>query len=117
MPYKDPKVRKKKHAEYSATYYSKNKDKHKALSKAYRAMAKEKWVVFKNTLSCTQCGFSHSAALDFHHTDPDKKENIISKLVSEGRFSAAMEELQKCIVLCANCHRVHHYKEKKNPAS
>ena len=111
MPYKDPKVKKAKHAEYSATYYLKNKDKVRAAVKIRRAVEKDRWNTFKRTLKCTNCNFSHPAALDFHHTDPSKKENIVSNLISEGRFSAAMEEVQKCIVLCANCHRVHHYEE------
>ena len=111
MPYKDLEVRKAKHAEYSATYYAKNKDKVKALTKINRAVGKAKWDAFKSTLKCTKCGFNHPAALDFHHTDPSKKENLVSKLASNGCFAAAMEEVQKCIVLCANCHRIHHYRE------
>ena len=111
MPYKDPEVRKAKHAEFSAAYYLKNKDKVMALSKANRAIGKAKWDTFKRTLKCTQCGFDHPAALDFHHVDPSEKENLVSKLVSQGCFAAAMEEVKKCIVLCANCHRVHHAQE------
>ena len=61
---------------------------------------------------CVICGYKeHWAALDFHHTNPSEKENLVSKLVSQGCFAAAMEEVQKCIVLCANCHRIHHYEE------
>jgi predicted HNH restriction endonuclease len=113
MPYKDESVRKLKHAEYSRKYYETNKEKHKALVKTHRAAGKVKWSAFKSTLKCTQCGFNHPAALDFHHTDPSKKENIVSKLVSEGRYAAAMREVKKCIVLCANCHRMLHYEENK----
>ena len=111
MPYKDPAVKKAKHAAYSAAYYAKNKEKVMALSKANRAVGKAKWDAFKYTLKCTKCGFSHPAALDFHHVNPSEKENLVSKLVGNGCFAAAMEEVQKCIVLCANCHRIHHYEE------
>lgn len=111
MPYKDESVRKAKHAEYSRKYYENNKEKHKALAKANRAVGKARWSLFKSSLKCTKCGFNHTAALDFHHTDPTQKENLVSKLVSNGCYAAAMEEVQKCIVLCANCHRVHHYEE------
>jgi hypothetical protein len=109
-------VRKEKHAEYSREYYLANKEKVMARSKVTRAIGKARWDTFKRTLKCTKCGFSHPAALDFHHVDPSEKENIVSKLVSNGCFAAAMEEVQKCIVLCANCHRVHHAEELKNPA-
>jgi predicted HNH restriction endonuclease len=35
--------------------------------------------------------------------------------VSNGQFKKAYKEITKCIVLCANCHRIHHHNEK-NPA-
>jgi protein-arginine kinase activator protein McsA len=116
MPYKDASVRKLKHAEYSREYYLANKEKVIARSKVTRALGKAKWDTFKRTLKCTKCEQNHPAALDFHHTDPSEKENIVSNLVSQGSFVAAMEEVQKCIVLCANCHRIHHAEEKQNPA-
>jgi hypothetical protein len=112
MPYKDESVRKAKHAEYSRKYYEANKEKVLANVKVNRAVGKARWDTFKRTLKCTQCGFNHPAALDFHHTNPSEKENLVSKLVSNGCFAAAMEEVQKCIVLCANCHRVHHAEEQ-----
>jgi len=111
MPYKDPEQRKAYHKEQSRKYYLANKEKIIAISKANRAIGKARWDTFKRTLKCTKCGFNHPAALDFHHVDPNEKENLVSKLVSNGCFAAAMEEVQKCIVLCANCHRVHHYEE------
>jgi predicted HNH restriction endonuclease len=111
MPYKDPEVRKAYHKEQGRKYYLANKDKVMALSKVNRAVGKARWDTFKRTLKCTKCEQNHPAALDFHHTDPSEKENIVSNLISSGRFAAAMEEVQKCIVLCANCHRIHHYEE------
>jgi hypothetical protein len=111
MPFKDPETRKAYHKEQSRKYYLANKDTVMAKSKANRAVAKARWDAFKCTLKCTQCGFDHPAALDFHHVNPSEKESLVSKLVSNGCFAAAMAEVQKCIVLCANCHRVHHHKE------
>jgi hypothetical protein len=111
MPFKDPETRKAYHKEQSRKYYLANKEKVVARSKATRAVGKARWDTFKRTLKCTKCGFDHPAALDFHHVDPIEKENLVSKLVSNGCFAAAMEEVQKCIVLCANCHRIVHYEE------
>ena len=111
MPIKDPEERKRKHKEYSRKYYEANKEKVKALSKTNRAVGKARWSAFKCTLKCTKCGFNHPAALDFHHVNPAEKENLVSKMVANGCYAAAMEEVQKCIVLCANCHRIHHYEE------
>jgi hypothetical protein len=53
------------------------------------------------------------AALDFHHTKAEDKDGIVSELVRSGKFKKAKAEAEKCIVLCANCHRIHHYEEKK----
>ena len=116
MPYKDESVRKKKQQEYSRKYYALNKEKVLASSKASREIGKARWDIFKRTLKCTKCGFDHPAALDFHHEDPTEKEHNVNRLISDGRFKKAYEEIKKCVVLCANCHRVHHYEEKKNPA-
>jgi len=111
MPYKDPEKRKAYHKEQGHKYYLANKEKVLAGVKINRAIGKARWDTFKRTLKCTKCEQNHPAALDFHHTNPSEKENLVSKLVSNGCFAAAMEEVQKCIVLCANCHRIHHYEE------
>ena len=70
------------------------------------------WRTFKRTLKCTTCGFDHPAALDFHHEDPSKKEANIHRLLQNGLSSKLEKELAKCIVLCANCHRIHHHNER-----
>ena len=112
MPYKDENIRKKKHQEYSRKYYLANKEKTLTLNTANKAIHKKKWDEFKATLNCTKCNFSHSAALDFHHVDPNLKEGNIHRFVANGQFKKAYEEIKKCIVLCANCHRIHHHEEK-----
>lgn len=58
---------------------------------------------------CKICGYCRClAALDFHHSDPSQKEFQIS----HGRFCVFGEkvklELDKCDLLCANCHRESH---------
>lgn len=115
MPYKDPAVRKLKNAEYSKTHHKKNKVARLASILARRKKLRNEWNTFKSTLKCMKCGFSHIAALDFHHTDPNLKEGSVSRFISNGQFRKAREEVAKCIVLCSNCHRVHHYEELKNP--
>ena len=54
---------------------------------------------------CVICGYKeHWAALDFHHRDPTTKLfNISSK--STIKKTVLMEEISKCSVVCANCHR------------
>lgn len=56
---------------------------------------------------CTKCGYKNNIkALDFHHID-GKKEKTISQL-SSSKMSKILKELDKCILLCANCHRKEH---------
>jgi hypothetical protein len=116
MPYKDESVRKSKHKEYSRKHYLANKEETIRRTREACAQQKAEWDSFKSTLKCTKCGFNHIAALDFHHEDPNTKEYDVNRLISNKRFTKAYEEIKKCVVLCANCHRIHHYIERKNPA-
>lgn len=62
---------------------------------------------------CTDCGgIFHFAAMDFDHVDPNSKgynaNNGISLLSLNKK--KIEEELTKCEIVCANCHRVRTYK-------
>ena len=55
---------------------------------------------------CACCGYKLSAyALDFDHIDPSTKVYDIAKMATR-RLDKIQEEIKKCQVLCANCHRV-----------
>jgi len=112
MPYKDANVKKLKHAEYSRKHYEKNGVAIRKKTKETKAKERAKWYIYKSTLKCTNCGFFHVAALDFHHEDPSTKEGSVHTYISSGQFAKAYRELKKCIVLCANCHRIHHHEER-----
>ena len=112
MPYKDAEVRKAKHKEYSKKYYEINKKKIIATATKNKKKARVNWQKFKATLSCEMCGQNHPATLDFHHTVKDKSNKKINQLTKVGAYHLAKQEITKCAVLCANCHRIHHYDEK-----
>lgn len=62
---------------------------------------------------CEKCGYSGIyGSLDFHHKNPDIKEFEIgskAQVYSKERFELEMvPELEKCILLCPNCHRQEH---------
>lgn len=68
------------------------------------------YVEYKSNLKCEKCGETHPACLDFHHISPNEKETEISLLINNTiSFKKIQKEIDKCIVLCANCHRKHHY--------
>lgn len=123
MPRKD----RTKQNEYQRAWYARNKEKAKAQVSANKHKYRDKWREYKATLICINCGFSHPAALDFHHVIKSPTNRSVNQLLRKDAYKAAHEEIKKCVVLCANCHRVHHHdewlqkkakraKKKKNPA-
>ena len=75
-----------------------------------RAEARKFIADFKASLSCIRCGYNeHPIALDFHHRENTGKIANISKLVLAGASLSRIKcELEKCDILCANCHRIFH---------
>jgi hypothetical protein len=58
---------------------------------------------------CKRCGYDRCIeALEFHHTDPTKKDFNVSQYGYTRSWKRVVEELGKCIMLCANCHRELH---------
>ena len=61
----------------------------------------------KTLCGCAKCGYdAHAQALDFNHLDPTQKRGNIAERVSSWGWNTLMEEVLKCEVLCANCHRL-----------
>lgn len=111
MPYKDASIRKQKYKEYSRKHYEANKEKIQKKASEYKRIKRKEWSDFKATFKCANCGFSHPAAMDFHHVDKTNYKSIY-ELSKNSSYKEAMEEIKKCIPLCANCHRIHHHDEK-----
>lgn len=75
-----------------------------------RKRLKEKLVEYKGG-KCEICGYDKCiTALEFHHINPDEKDfgigckNVLS-------FEKCKKEVDKCMLVCSNCHREIHYKE------
>jgi predicted HNH restriction endonuclease len=113
MPYKDPIIRAAKSKTYNLTWYEENKERHKANAKDTRKRNRDLWNEYKASLKCAQCGFSHPGAIDFHHTDSATKEGEVSRLAGVGSYKKAYAEIEKCIPLCSNCHRILHWDEHR----
>lgn len=66
---------------------------------------------------CESCGYDKCyASMDFHHRDPDQKDFSISS-TSKTKWSEKLKlELDKCSLLCSNCHRELHHFEVVVPA-
>ena len=96
---------------YDKDYYQNNRDKIQKSNKAYKLKIRKWFKEYKKTLECTQCGESHWACLEFHHPH-NNKDKAVSNMAAAGYSkNRIMKEINKCVVLCANCHRKVHHKE------
>ena len=78
-----------------------------------KAKYKEKQQIveqLKTQLACAKCGEARGYVLDYHHINPEDKENSVARmLTNHNKIDKVYEEIKKCVVLCANCHREFHY--------
>ena len=67
---------------------------------------KLKMIEYKGN-KCEKCGYNKNiAALEFHHLDPNTKKFTLSD--THHNWEETKEELDKCILVCSNCHRELH---------
>ena len=62
---------------------------------------------FKQKNPCVGCGEKEIICLDFHHIDPNEKKYQISYMIRHN-FTKILKEINKCVIVCANCHRKIH---------
>jgi hypothetical protein len=75
--------------------------------KSFRKKNKERAVEYKGG-KCVKCGYKKCiSALDFHHLDPNKKDFSISQNMNMS-WDKIKKEIDKCILVCSNCHREIH---------
>jgi len=102
MAYTDPNDERAKAAKKK--YYEANKAKY-AASKMQRVARNQLFIVrYLRNNSCP-CGEGDIRCLEFDHLDPSDKSANINRLVADGlSIERIKEEIEKCRVLCANCH-------------
>lgn len=117
MPYKDPIKRKKWQLN---KYHSLTElEKKKKFKKAYiQRNIKRKEIQLdiskiKNRSSCFLCGWKDVPdILQYHHKDKKtKKFNIVKSSFGSYSWETIKKEIEKCILLCPNCHFKLHYQE------
>ena len=112
MPYKDRDKRAEYQKEYSRNWYERHKDE---VIERKKQRQREIWNWFrsyKSTLRCMDCGISHPAVLQFHHRNKADKNFSISSVVSRATsIKQITNEINKCDVLCVNCHTKRHWRE------
>lgn len=114
--------------EYFKEYYLKNKNKLKNKIKIWQLNNKDKVINYKkknkskkydlltefvtnikNNSKCKYCQETTPCCLDFHHVNPEKKSTNINRLIVNGVSIDRLKlEINKCIIICSNCHRKLH---------
>lgn len=92
-------------------YRQNNPDKIREYKKGYyRARKLKAMKVMGN--KCVHCEIVHDGKnapiFEFHHLDPSQKDNGITRMLTNNAWATVLLELEKCILLCANCHNKVH---------
>ena len=95
--------------EQESAYSGRNREKRRQLSNNSRDTVKQCCIEYLGG-ACAHCGIKDdcSAIYDFHHRDPSEKEFNVSSFCRS--FEKLKSELDKCDLLCGNCHRKVHFK-------
>ena len=94
-----------RHPDAHRTAYYKHKDEALRYNKTYRESRLE--LLWSLKTPCVKCGEDRKCSIHFHHIDPTAK----TRELSHGSIGKAkiVEEVKKCVCLCANCHEEFHY--------
>jgi hypothetical protein len=92
---------------------NKNRDRVKIYKQKYKDKTKDynRSLVqqIKENNSCNICGETRFYCLDFHHRDPSTKKDTVCNLIRHGYSTQTIkEEIDKCDIICSNCHRKEH---------
>jgi hypothetical protein len=99
-------------------WHYKNRQRHTEQELNRRARRRQWLNKYKESRGCKQCGVADAAVLDFHHTDPQSKRMAINKMVTYGHGKDDLQaEIEKCEILCTNCHRKSHFEIPKKGAT
>lgn len=96
---------------YRREWYYRNKTHARQKVKERQKEIKDWLSEYKSKLKCNRCDESFFYCLEFHHMDPSLKEGSISEMKGYSK-KKILEEINKCEVLCSNCHRKEHYRGK-----
>ena len=94
-------------------HYERNKDLIKERAKKFKEKARKRNREYVNSYlsehPCIDCGISDIRVLEFDHVRGEKKAAISNLVSSAVSISKIEEEIEKCEVRCANCHRIKTY--------
>lgn len=111
------------HCKYCGVYVQYSGDNHQFCSfscrnshraervKAWRDAVHFMFILDKERTGCKDCGYhQYGGALDYHHINSTTKEGRIDALGWYAQSQRYKQEIEKCILLCKNCHYERHSK-------
>lgn len=93
----------------SKKWYEENKKAHKANSKknskSRRESLRRQMLEFLKGKKCSDCGEQDIITFEFDHVRGNKEADVSTLLADGCRWSRVLNEIKKCEIVCANCHR------------
>lgn len=68
--------------------------------------------IYKSKRGCIRCKIKDPRILDFHHKNESDKKFTLGTFRRSVGFNQIQNEVKKCEVICANCHRIVHYEKR-----
>lgn len=90
---------------YHAEWHQRNKDKHISQIRARQRELIEEYQDSKMK-PCMDCGFIPTVPEQMEYDHRENKLGTVSQLIRRGSISKTKEEINKCDLVCANCHRL-----------
>ena len=100
-----------KQRRYAKAHYERNKARYVARNKSVTQKILRFVESIKHSGRCARCGTADYRCLVFHHLG-DKKFNISEAARFSYSLTAVKSEIEKCQILCANCHLIVHALER-----
>ena len=94
---------------YNKIHYINNRSDYRIKQKIWRAkfrkIIRARIISYLKSHPCVDCGETDYTVLEFDHVKGDKKDNIASLLCCDVSWKIIKEEIDKCEIRCANCHK------------
>ena len=85
--------------------YLNDKKKHRSWNTKRRDKYYDMVTAYLHKHPCVDCGEADPIVLEFDHRDPEIKDGEVTKLLSYASWDRIVIEMEKCDVVCSNCHR------------
>ncbi|MHC4264307.1 MAG: hypothetical protein ACYSUK_00020 [Planctomycetota bacterium] len=95
------------HNSYYREYHARPGNMKKQVARVDKNKKTYRWKIgtYKEEKGCCVCGYNTTRySLHFHHINPSEKLKAINKLTAKSSLDTLTSELNKCVLLCANCH-------------